>query len=368
MNIGIVTVHDSSNFGSYLQALGMQEVIKHNGDTPYFIKSRSKLTTLALFLGYNRSKSVRSVRNFLRFLRSAVKNPKDIQTGLKKYKTYKRDWSRYERVISIRQANRIGMDAVLFGSDELWNVNKPAFQNPALYGIGINAKRKSAYAISYGNATAEQIQKFPQLIDAVKKMDAIAVRDEYTRTLLETIGAKVDAKVCDPTIQADVRQYMRNDSEQKLPNEPCMVIYAYSVPKEVRDEITAYAKANHLKTVAVTLPQSWCDYYVNCSPLEFGSVLNKAKCVYTATFHGTIFSALYHTNFVVDSQLPKVIDVLNLLGLENRRLDTVSAEKLTEKDNEKIDYSEFENHLQEIRKASKKWYAYCVGGETNESM
>ena len=51
MNVGIVTVYDSSNLGSYLQALGMQEVVKKNGDTPYLIQTRSSFTTLCLYLG-----------------------------------------------------------------------------------------------------------------------------------------------------------------------------------------------------------------------------------------------------------------------------------------------------------------------------
>ena len=67
MRVGIVTVHDSSNVGSYLQALAMQELIKQHGDTPYIIKTRSLFSTLCLFLGYNNSKPVRSLKTFIRF-------------------------------------------------------------------------------------------------------------------------------------------------------------------------------------------------------------------------------------------------------------------------------------------------------------
>lgn len=364
MKVGIITVHDSSNLGSFLQALAMQEIVKQQGDTPYIIESRSHLTTLALFLGYNRAKPVRSLGNFLRFVRSVLRNPKKIKTRYQKYLTYQEDWKQFDHIIKVQEAKKIGLDAILLGSDEIWNVNQPAFQNPILYGEHLEARRKVAYAISCGNATAAQLQKYPDLVNAIRGLDAIVIRDGHTAEQLAALQIPVAGRVCDPTIQADIRRYMSQKIQADTQTAPYIAIYAYSMSGETRAEIQKFAKVNGLKTVAVSLPQEWCDSYVNCSPLEFGTVLEGAKYVFTSTFHGTIFAALYHTNFVVDAKLPKVRDVLNLLGLERRTIgEPVIQEALSAKYSEEIDYQEFEERLASIREDSKKWYQYCVYGE-----
>ena len=72
MKVGIVTVHDAANIGSYLQAIGLQELVLENGDTPVILRTRSKFTTLCLFLGYDNSHSVRSIKRFLFFLKKSV--------------------------------------------------------------------------------------------------------------------------------------------------------------------------------------------------------------------------------------------------------------------------------------------------------
>jgi len=363
MKVGIVTVHDSSNLGSFLQSLGMQELVKQNGDTPYFIRTRSKFTTLCLYLGYNNSRSVRSVKSFLRFCIKSIMHTKQTMSRYKKYRVYKKDWGAYENIFSFKHAGRVGLDALLLGSDEIWNVNQPAFQNPLLFGIGIPAKKKVAYAISMGNATKEDLSQFSNLREGIAKLDAILNRDERTRKVIEAFGLRVDARICDPTIQVDIRNYMKAVDEVDLPAKDYIAVYAYSVDVKRKNWIQHFAREHHLKTVAVSLPQEWCDEYLNCSPLEFGAVLHQAKYVYTTTFHGTIFSALYHTQFIVDPVAPKIVDVLKLLGLESRQLNSEdNYESFCALLTQVHDYDQVEKRIDAQRKESIGLYQKYVKG------
>ncbi len=357
MKVGITTVHDSSNLGSYLQALGMQELVKQHGDQPYIIKTRSGFTTLCLYLGYNNSKSVHSVKSFVRFSLHAIRHLKQMKERYQKYQTYKRDWSQYENLVYVRQTNQIGLDCLLMGSDEIWNVNQPAFQNPLLYGIGIEAKRKCAYAISTGNATSEKFASFPQLVNAVREMDGILPRDENTRQVMETNGIVVQERICDPTIQVDIRKYMKSIEEVKLPKEDYIAVYSYGLDEKYIQMVRAFAERHRLKTVAVSLPQGWCDEYINCSPLEFGAVLSKANYVFTSTFHGTIFSALYHTKFVSLPAQPKVGDVLKLLRLEDHVLPANADMKLfCDMLEKEYCFNAMEERIKELRQQSFELY------------
>ena len=355
MKVGIETVHDSSNLGSYLQALGMQELVKEYGDEPYFIKTRSEFSVLCLFMGYNNAPSVRSLRGFIKFILRSIINFTSIAPKIRKYKRYKNDREKLDNIISIKEANRIGLDILLMGSDEIWNSNQPAFQNPLLYGAEIKATRKCAYAISVGNMDAKNWLRYPELLNHIKNLDAIIPRDTRTSELLKDHGLSVEKTVCDPTLQVDIRRYMADNFE--LPKKDYIVVYAYSVGEKMKNNIIRFAAEHALKTVAVSLPNAWCDEYINCSPLEFGTILSGAKYVYTSTFHGTIFSALYHTNFVSMNKMPKVAEVVTLMGIDEYAVsDDCEYPDFEQKLLADRNYNEFEDRIKIMKDNAKEIY------------
>lgn len=320
MKIGIITVHDSANLGSYLQALGMQELVLENGDTPVILKTRNEFSALCIFLGYNNIKSVRSIKSFVYFFLKSILSLKQTIKKYQKFKVYRKDWELFKNIKSIKTIHEGDLDVLLLGSDEIWNVNQPAFQNSYFYGINIPAQRKYAYAISVGNVENEKWEKFPDLVSGIQQLDGILVRDSYTKEILQKNRIFVDEKICDPTIQVDIRKYMKKVEDVRVPKGDYFAVYSYAVDEHTADILKQFAEKYKLKLVAISLYQSWCDEYVNCSPLDFGAILEKAKYVYTTTFHGTIFSALYHKNFVVNPFSQKVVDVINLLELNNYTL------------------------------------------------
>ena len=363
MKVGIVTVHDSSNLGSFLQALGMYEIVKQHGDEPVIIKTRSDFTTFCLYLGYNNSKPARSAKSFIRFFVSNVKSPKITWTRYCKYKTYKKDWIKFGVIASPKSFNSINADVLLLGSDEIWNANQPAFQNPYMYGINLNAKKKVAYAISAGNVSSDKLKQFPELINSIRHLDSIIYRDDHTKNILRECGITSDEKICDPTIQIDIRKYMKRQDDVKLPSEDYIAVYSYNVDENKKDFIKRFAKERELKIVAVSLPHDWVDEYINCSPLEFGAVLEKAKFVFTSTFHGTIFSSLYHTKFVSDAILPKVKDVLNTLELEDHALpDSCNYETFCDMLEADYDFTKMEERITFLRNQSFELYEKYVKG------
>ncbi len=363
MKVGIVTVHDSSNLGSFLQALGMQELVRAQGDDPYIVETRSHFTTFCLYMGYNNAPPVRSARSFWVFVLESLRYWRRTRQQYKKYRAYKRDWAQFQRMISAEKSRKLGLDAILLGSDEIWNTNQPTFQNPLLYGIGLEAKRKVAYAISCGNATAEKLCGYPHLKEGIKALDGVLVRDEHTGGVMQELGVNVAARTCDPTLQVDIRRYMRPSYRVQLPKGPYIAVYSYYVSEEMQNMITRFAKEHGLQTVAVSLVQGWCDQYVNCSPLEFGAVLEGADYVFTATFHGTIFSALYHKKFVVFTNLPKVLDVLRLLGLEERRLpQDTDYPQFCKQIKQEQNFCDMEERILKLREDSQTLYRQYVKG------
>ena len=69
MNIGIITVHDSANFGSFLQAYAMKLALEDLGHNVKFIKTRSDRKVKKVFMG-----SIKITIHFLEIFSITMQN------------------------------------------------------------------------------------------------------------------------------------------------------------------------------------------------------------------------------------------------------------------------------------------------------
>ena len=65
--------------------------------------------------------------------------------GKKKYKCFQKGWKEF----NVSDPNE-KFDAVILGSDEIWNAGNSAFKNPLFYGVGANSNKIISYAASVG--------------------------------------------------------------------------------------------------------------------------------------------------------------------------------------------------------------------------
>ena len=321
MNIGIITVHDSANFGSYLQAYALKRVLENLGHKVYFIKARSENVVRKVFLG-----TIRHPKGFLR----------DYFFNIKKYKEFLKDRKLFQE-IEIDEIEKENIDTLLIGSDELWNVRTKAFTNEKFYGIKIPIKRKIAFAISCGKAEPEDYEKYPNLLEGMKDLEDIFVRDKKTQQNMKQLLNKDCEMVCDPTFLLDVNEF---DKDYEVPiKEKYLLVYSYYFTDQEQEYIKKFARENNLIIVSACFKHKFCDKCIICSPLQFCKIIQQAQYVVTTTFHGTIFSILNKKSFISIPASQKVDDVLEKFKMEECKFD-VNKEKyedfkakiLTEKD------------------------------------
>ena len=136
-----------------------------------------------------------------------------------------------------------------------------------------------------------------------------------------------------------------------------MVIYSYDISKEHIEWIKRYAHEKKLKTVAVCMQHGWCDKNICVSPLEFLSLIRDAECVYTTTFHGSIFTFLQHKRCYVDIKSSKVKDLLAWTGMTNQVNRTnCTYERFIKILDIQPNYNLFEENLLIRRKQSSSMY------------
>ena len=297
MKVGIITVHDSNNFGSYLQAYALKKVIEKMGHTVQFIKIRTEEDAKKIFFPGR--------RNILHFMRTYNFNKK-------KYMLFLEDRKEFSE-FPIENLNRDSFDIIIIGSDECWNVKTGTFRKKCFYGIDIPVERKIAFAISCGKAVTEDFKNFPELVEGIKNLDNIFVRDERTRQNIEELIGKKCEMVCDPTFLLDVKEFDKKYDVNI--DKDYLLVYSYVFSDKQKEYIKRFAKEQNLLIVSACFKHKFCDKCINCSPLEFCKIIQNSKYVVTTTFHGTIFSVLNKKQFISIPSGQKVQDVLNKLGL-----------------------------------------------------
>lgn len=345
MKIGIVTVPDSANFGSFLQAYALKLVLEEDGHTVVFFQTREQDYLRKLYVDWKLKK--RSIKHPVQFI---MKN----LNGRKKRQKFLED----QGLLEIREIQADEkLDLILLGSDEIWNVCTPVFRNPMFYGEGAWTAPTAAFAVSAGRAGYEDFLQYPDIIERIKHIPEIFVRDQNTMDIVEKITGECPKLVCDPTFLVPVESMKERYEDQYLREHRYLAVYLYpgSISKENVRQIRKFARKEKLTLVSVGFCNSWCDYNVNCRPLEFPSVLEGAEAVITGTFHGTIFSVLNHKQFVSISLMPKVKDLLRQLGIKERCADKADLSegmlenKLTK---ELIDYGRIEETIRDMRRSS----------------
>lgn len=340
MKIGIITVHDLNNFGAFLQAYGLKYTLEQMGHKVFHIRSYTKKYARGMFY------RIRPYgREYLHLPTFIVHNLR----GWKKHQVFLRDLRVFQVV---DQYDSSDLDLIILGSDEIWNTTNPLFQQHIFFGEGMDPVM--AYAPSIGNATVQDLKCIPS--NLFHRIDPILVRDELTQSFVRSLG--IDApRVCDPTILTDPEIFAR-PYHHHLMKKPYLLVYAYGheISQQMRRHILAFARSQKLKVYSVGFHLDWCDGILNSSPLDFCAVLQGAEYVFTATFHGSIFSVLNHTRFVSLPYSPKTTDLLRSIGLGSRLIDPDQTDlaSLTAAMKAPIDYESVDATLRDMRSASKK--------------
>lgn len=339
MKVGIVTVHDVNNFGAFLQAYGLQHTLESMGHEVYFIRSHTKKYARGMFYRIRPyGKEYRHLPSFI------LKNYR----GWKKHQVFLRDQKCF-RVLEHYEDEKL--DVVILGSDEIWNTTNPLFQNHIFYGKDMHPVM--AYAPSIGNASFENMKCIP--VELFKRIDPILVRDVRTQNFLKTLN--IDAPlVCDPTMLADVEIFQRPYHHHLMKKAPYLLLYAYGheIHEKMQRCVLDFAHQRGLRVYAVGFHISWCDGVINCSPLDFCAVLEGAACVFTSTFHGTIFSVLNHKAFVSLPYSPKTTNMLHSVGLLDRLIneEIITPSRLGDLMDAPIDYSAVDAVIEAQREKS----------------
>lgn len=278
MNVGIITVYNSANCGSILQAYSLYSKVMNLGYDPIMIRTGAR----SLIGGHVRS-----------IFGGMVKcNTKRVENSIQAYESQYDFVKKAFRTATIEEALDMA-DAYILGSDEIWNLSRSEMSRyPIFWGEGLNPNKTISYAASINNATQTDLRSISSFSKTVSSLFRISVRDAWSMKTVSEVCGKMPEIVLDPTLMYPDAFAWLNQPEICL-NQDYLLIYAHprSLERSKR-EIKQYASSKALKTVSLSWYNDWCDINVPAKIENFVTYFLNANCIVTNTFHGTAFSIL----------------------------------------------------------------------------
>ncbi|MBK8018947.1 MAG: polysaccharide pyruvyl transferase family protein [Betaproteobacteria bacterium] len=185
MKVGIVTLYNAFNYGAYLQAFATSTLLKEWGHTPVV-------------------SSLEDARGlYLRYRTLVSKRPSTLVFNARKYFAFRTGWSAFQRVSATHLKS---CDAIVIGSDEMWNVRNPTFRSrPEYFGFGFEHVPTIANAVSASESTAADLANNDKIRLGLARLTSVSVRDRHTQSLYTALTGKDAPIVLDPTFLVDFR-------------------------------------------------------------------------------------------------------------------------------------------------------------------
>ncbi|MFL0585037.1 polysaccharide pyruvyl transferase family protein [Sphingomonas olei] len=319
--VGVLTFHRSINYGSYWQARCLVEGLRARGLDAELLDHRSRCVEW------------REARNAFQPTLPMRTDPRHFAALGRKTRALIAavDALPLSPPFPLRNpAQAPHYDAVVVGSDEVWNFRHPWYSGePIFFGDRLPTDRLVSYAASVGNHDLADGIDGPWL-DRLRRFDALSVRDENSRALLAPLAAdQAEAAGGPPLVLDPCLQFpgVIPDAAASGPGRYAL-IYGHSFPDWYTAQLRRWADRSGTRLVAVGYPSPIADEArIDADPAEFSALFAGAAAVATNFFHGCVFAIRHHRPFVCAAspyRRNKVQDLTNMLGLE-RHLVTAAV-------------------------------------------
>ena len=314
--IGILTFHDTNNFGSLLQTYGLYkkivdlgyacEIIDYycpkvvNSEKPKFpIPGKNIFKYFRKLLHYKLFKKYREQKKFLK-------------THMKVSKRY------YRRNI----AETVNVyDKFIIGSDLVWEMELNGADYTYFLDFEKNIDKKNAFASSIGFPWKEEEKKTikPLLSD----FKHIAVREDASADWVEDLIGKRPQVVCDPTMLLTPKEWLSMVNISKEKNEGYVLTYFDTENGDCINHAIEYAQAHKLKVkqIGYFYRESTPDFELvqPTSIFEFLTLVYHADLVITASYHGILFSLYFNKPLIyyLRRQVSRVETLTNRLSISS---------------------------------------------------
>lgn len=371
MKIAILTLELHHNYGGILQNYALQIILKRMGHEVYTINLNRPKAKLSLkrapfsilkrivmkILGYRKGGII--------FLEKKLNRDKLIvEKNVRKFINDNIHLTeQYNTPKEIKAINDMGFDAIIVGSDQVWRIPYvyPNIQTYFLDFITNKNIKKLTYAASFGTDEPEfSEQQMKMCGDLIKDFIFVSVRENAGINLIKDKYhwkcKREPVQTLDPTMLLSKDDYIKLFRNYTLESDGELFYYILDMTEDKQKVLDKLSNDLGYKPFTVKSKKNhWLDdpYDRVIPPLEIWlQAFNKAKYVFTDSFHGCVFSIIFNKDFVVYgnknrgmSRFNSLMDMFNL----NNRLIHSSTDYNNLLIKNKIDWLSV-NEIKEIQK------------------
>jgi polysaccharide pyruvyl transferase len=319
VKIGVLTFHRCINYGSYWQARCLVEGLRTRGHDAVILDHDAPRINLAEW------------KCALHPVAASPRIPRDRAAYRSKIRRFLAacDALPLSKRFPLDDPNAMpGCDAVIVGSDEVWNLSHPWYGRcPLFYGEGVRAPRLLAYAASFGHHEAPQGLGQPWA-SRLRTFQAIAVRDASSQAIVERETGTAPEIVLDPCLQFRVDPGERVD---ELPRSPYVAVYGHGFSLEFAQGVARWARSRGLPLVSIGYRNDWADrQWIEAGPHEFARFIEGAEAVATNFFHGCVFSLRARRPFACEASWYRANKLRDLMAVVDARQHLLDASTATD--------------------------------------
>ena len=336
MLIGILTFHYADNYGALLQAFALQKYLSENGHTVYFLnyipEKEKKFYSDKIFCS-----------DGIKLLAKKIISNIQRKDSIKVFSNFR------AKYFSIPITGKImnNTDALIVGSDQVWNERIVGNIEPYLFAGEAVGIKKISYAASIGSTHVTD-KSLNMLSMYLKDFYAISVREYTSELLLSSIGIKCQT-VSDPVFLLEKKFW---DVFAKAPGnlkKHYILVYLLRLDERIIAQANKYAKEHNIKLyyihpMGVQVNKLKGKRIRGVGPEEFVWLIRNADKVFTNSFHAVAFCAIFNISFFH----------VNQEELGNRVSDLLKSLKAIEQDNGeykvKVNSNEFINMISESKR------------------
>ena len=290
LRIGVLTFHRCINYGSYWQARCLVEGLRKLGHDAVILDHCSRRVDLAEW-------------------RCALRPDPTVEAPRRDFAALRDKMHRFfDAIAALPLSARFPIDdpqamapcdAVVVGSDEVWNLSHPWYGRcGAFYGDGLRTDRLVAYAASFGNYDAGGGLD-PAWASKLRRFDRISVRDDNSRVLVERALGFAPEVVLDPCLQFPAEA---GDGDVVAVPPPYLALYGHGFSDAFAGRIRRWAHARAIPIVSIGYRNDWADVqWLSAGPLEFARFVAGAQAVASNFFHGCVFALRNRKPFVCET-------------------------------------------------------------------
>lgn len=349
MKAGILTFHDTTNFGAVLQTVSTYKAVTALGYTAEIINYHcasidkreipSKDYSLRGLTSYSYIKKQIKKHNILLSFLNAEAN---VTSNL----FYKDTISKCTK----------DYDIFIAGSDMLWCTAYTDSDYTYMLDFVCENERKNSFATSAGQEWNQD--ELPLLQKYLQPFRVLAVRELETAQKLEKLLSREVYHVCDPTMLVKPEIWKTYCKIPKMTSKYCL-IYMDDAENNCMTAAKQYCQGTDMDVVSVRY-QSVRTILANIKVIEAYSVedflgaIANAHMLFTASYHGMLFAIYFHIPFVYyNKDSLRLEGIAKKLGLQERNGNKYQIAQMPEIDWELTDQKrkEFaESSLNVLRK------------------